>query len=89
MTLAGFRTEVARDRDELRADLRARAERAELQADAYRDELAQLRAETSHQTSTIAGGSTPPRPRQAAQPLPTSRGPAAAMIQTGQRQARA
>jgi hypothetical protein len=30
-------------RDELRADLRARAEHAERQADAYRDELAQLR----------------------------------------------
>ena len=46
--LAGFRADAARDRDELRADLRARAERAERQADAYRDELAQLRAETGH-----------------------------------------
>ena len=54
--LAGFRADAARDRDELRADLRARAERAERQADAYRDELAQLRAEASHPTAaTIAG----------------------------------
>ncbi len=38
------RTDASRDRDELRADLRARAER---QADAYRDELAQLRTQVS------------------------------------------
>ena len=50
--LAGFRVDAARDRDELRADLRARAERAERQADAYRDELAQLRAGTGHDTGT-------------------------------------
>ena len=48
--LAGFRADAARDRDELRADLRARAERAEHQADAYRDELDQLRAGTNHDT---------------------------------------
>ena len=35
-TLAEFRAEAARERDELRADLRARAERA----DTYRAELA-------------------------------------------------
>ena len=57
--LAGFRADAARDRDELRADLRARAERAEQQADAYRDELAQLRAET--------------QPRHATQPPTTGR----------------
>jgi hypothetical protein len=31
------RAEAARERDELRADLRTRAERAEQQVDAYRD----------------------------------------------------
>jgi hypothetical protein len=41
------RAEAARERDELRADLRARAERAEQQADAYRAELGQLRAASS------------------------------------------
>jgi len=65
-TLAGFRADAARDRDELRADLRARAERAERQADAYRDELAQLRARISHDTDTV--GMTPRRTRQATQP---------------------
>jgi ABC-type Fe3+-hydroxamate transport system substrate-binding protein len=48
--LADFRADAARDRDELRADLRVRAERAERLADAYRDELAQIRARTSHDT---------------------------------------
>jgi len=38
------RAEATRERAELRADLRARAERAERQADAYRDELDRLRA---------------------------------------------
>jgi len=42
--LGEARADAAREREELRADLRARAERAEHQADAYRDELAQLRA---------------------------------------------
>ena len=60
--LASFRADAARDRDELRADLRARAERAEHQADAYRDELDQLRAETSHHTD-----SPPAAPRRAGQ----------------------
>jgi len=45
--LVSFRADAVRDREELRADLRARAERAEHQADAYRDELAQLRAQSS------------------------------------------
>ena len=50
------RAEAARERDELRTDLRARAERAERQADAYRDELGQLRA-ASHDAPTENGGS--------------------------------
>jgi hypothetical protein len=66
--LAGFRVDAARDRDELRADLRARAERAEHQADAYRDELAQLRAAASRDTDATATSGTPPRTRQATQP---------------------
>ena len=41
--LAGFRAEAAAELAAVRADLRARAERAEGQADAYRAELAQLR----------------------------------------------
>jgi colicin import membrane protein len=65
--LTGFRADAARDRDELRADLRARAEHAERQADAYHDELAQLRAGTSQDTDTTASR-TPPRTRQATQP---------------------
>lgn len=48
--LARFRADAARDREELRTDLRARAERTEQQAEAYRGELAQLRAEVSHDT---------------------------------------
>ena len=42
-TLTQARADDARERDELRADLRARAERAERQADAYRAELDRLR----------------------------------------------
>jgi hypothetical protein len=38
--LAQFRAEAARERDELRTDLRARAERAEHDADTYGAELA-------------------------------------------------
>ncbi len=64
--LASFRDDAARDRDEMRADLRARAERAERQADAYRDELAQLRAGTSD--DGVAGGKAPRRSRQVGQP---------------------
>ena len=66
--LAGFRADAARDRDELRADLRARAERAERQADAYRDELTQLRAEISHPVGTTIDGKTPRRTVQVGQP---------------------
>jgi hypothetical protein len=62
--LAAFRADAARDRDELRADLRARAERAERQADAYRDELTQLRAATGPVTDTTTSG-TLPRARRA------------------------
>jgi hypothetical protein len=43
--MAQFRAEAARERDELRADLRTRAERAEHEADAFRGELAQIRAD--------------------------------------------
>jgi len=46
--LAQFRAGAANERDELRADLRARAERAEHEADACRAELAQVRAEAAH-----------------------------------------
>jgi hypothetical protein len=49
-------------------DLRARAEHAERQVDAYRGELAQLRAGTSHDTDTITAARTPRRTRQATQP---------------------
>jgi len=62
--LAAFRADSARDRDELRADLRTRAERAERQADAYREELTQLRAATALVTDTTASGPLP-RARQA------------------------
>jgi hypothetical protein len=46
--LAEFRAEATHERDEMRADLRARAERGEREADAYRDELAHLREPTAH-----------------------------------------
>jgi uncharacterized membrane protein len=52
--LAGFRADAARDREELRADLRARAEHAERQVDAYHDELAQLRAANTGQDTTAS-----------------------------------
>ena len=63
--LASFRAEAARDRDQLRADLRIRAEPAERQADAYRDELDQLRTEATHHTTSSR---TLPRTRLASQP---------------------
>jgi hypothetical protein len=62
-TLAGFRADAARDRDEIRADLRARAERAERQADAYREELAQLRVSTTEDEADAPAGSRSRRPR--------------------------
>jgi uncharacterized protein (UPF0335 family) len=56
--MAQFSAEAARERDELRADLRTRAERAEHEADAFRDELAQIRAEAEqvghHSKSAVA-----------------------------------
>jgi hypothetical protein len=58
-TLAAFRADAARD------ELRARAERAERQADAYRDELTQLRAATGPVTDTTTASGTLPRARQA------------------------
>ena len=64
--LADLRADAVRDRDELRADLRTRAERAEQQADAYRDELAQLRAESSHPAYPTIASKTPRRAVQAA-----------------------
>jgi colicin import membrane protein len=63
--LTGFLADASRDRDELRIDLRARAEHAERQAEAYRGELAELRAENSHDGGTAR---TPRRVRQATQP---------------------
>ena len=58
----------ARERDELRADLRGRAERAERQADAYRDELDRLRGITSPGTSDAVKTSRRAVRTQAAQP---------------------
>ena len=72
-TLASFRADAVRDRDELRADLRARAERAERQADAYRDEVTQLRAGASHDVGTTTARS-PARTGPAAQSYRTSAG---------------
>ncbi len=54
--LADFRAEAARDRGQLRADLRARAERAEREADACREELVQLRPSISHGPEVAAKG---------------------------------
>jgi hypothetical protein len=45
--VAEFRAEAARERDEMRAGLRARAERAEHEADTYRAELARVRESTA------------------------------------------
>ena len=56
-TLDQVRAEAARERDELRADLRTRAERAEHQADAYRGELDRLRAASP--AGAIGNGSGP------------------------------
>jgi hypothetical protein len=65
---SGQRADAARNHDELRADLRTRAERAERQAAAYRDELAQLRAQSSHDPGLVGGGKTPRRTARAPQP---------------------
>jgi hypothetical protein len=47
-----FRAEVARECEELRADLRARGERAEHEADQLRAALAQVRTGTSQGDGT-------------------------------------
>src|SRR5205814_1065088 len=60
-TLAGFRAEAAAELAAVRADLRARAERAEHQADAYRAELDRLRDSASHDSSSQATPARPPR----------------------------
>jgi len=62
--LAGFPADAARGR----ADLRAQAERAEGQADAYRDELARLRAASHDNDIAAASSRTPRHTRQATQP---------------------
>ena len=67
------RAEAARERDELRADLRARAERAERQADAYRDELGQLRATSSGEGN--GSGPAPLKTTQRAARTPAETGP--------------
>ncbi len=51
--LAGFRAEAAAELAAVRADLRARAERAEQQADAYRAELAQLRDLAGNDSTSV------------------------------------
>jgi hypothetical protein len=56
--LAAFRPDAVRDR----------AERAERQVDAYRDELTQLCASTGPVTGTTSSSTTLPRARQANQP---------------------
>ena len=58
--LASFRADAARDRDELRVDLRGRAERAEREADAYREELTQLRAQADYDSGISPRNSPSP-----------------------------
>jgi len=57
--LAAFRADAARDRYELRVDLRARAELVERSADAYRNELIQVRTAGGPVTDTTASGTLP------------------------------
>jgi len=69
---AQFRAVAARERDEMRADLRARAERAEQEAGAYRAELSELHAELG----TLRGrgdDASAPRLSSAADTLPRLR----------------
>ncbi len=61
-----LRAEAARERDELRADLRTRAERAEQQADAYHDELDRLRAADPAGGTDNGSGPAPARTTQRA-----------------------
>ena len=78
--LGQARAEAAREREELRADLRARAERAEQQADAYRDELGHLRA-ASHDAHRKRQQPSPSRPRGAQPAAP--RPPETSHLQAG------
>ena len=66
-TIAGFRAEAAAELAAVRADLRARAERAETQADTYRAELDQLRARADLGDGA-ADSKTPRRGSRPAQP---------------------
>lgn len=59
--LAQWRAEATREREEMRADLRARAERAEREADAYRAELTRLCTGTGPD-GTSAQATAGPRP---------------------------
>ena len=65
--LADYRAEAAAELAAVRADLRARAERAEAEADAYRAELAQLRASAVNEPPATGGKLVQCRPRQLAQ----------------------
>jgi len=66
-TITGLRAEAAGELAAVRADLRARAERAETQADAYRAELDQLRTRTGLGDGATAS-KTPRRGSRPAQP---------------------
>jgi hypothetical protein len=59
--LVGVRAEAAAELAAVRADLRARAERAEQQADGYRAELAQIRDLTGHEGATAMADQRGPR----------------------------
>ncbi len=66
------RAEAARERDELRADLRTRAERAEQQADAYRGELDRLRAASPAGGTRNGSGPAPARTTRRAARTPAT-----------------
>jgi hypothetical protein len=64
--LAQWRAEATREREQMRADLRARAERAEREADAYRAGLTQLRTGTGPDGTSAQATAGPRRgPRTA------------------------
>jgi len=67
-TIAGLRAEAAGELAAVRADLRARAERAETQADTYRADLDQLRARADLSDGTAASETTLRRASRATQP---------------------